>query len=564
MNYNIRGKNIILGNPDSSDGEVKIKSNEHINFNICDVDVFKITCNGVDLVSGNFSVPAIDISSTNDATSKSDTNASIYTAGGLAVSKSIFTNKLDTFNSAIHLNGSQSLYSDDSLTTSIQVGGTSYLNVTSSSVTIPASTNLVVSDTTNNTTYAGAQSVEIAGGLKVAGDIKVPADSAFVIGDKGIGSSRVQLHKDATVGYLDFGLSKFHIRNDTPESVVEFQQDKDVVFHGTNDASSSTVGGVVMSGGLAVAKKVYSGSGYYGDIMTTIQPNVITMASLTTTGTLNAGSISSGFGAIDNGTSSIRCGNLYAGDPTSSGIQSSFYGGIEVLEENGSRASVNLYGPGTPLSGVGDDFGRIRFSGNESTPVTSSAETVASIVVDSATASWGSGSDERSRMQFFVNNGTSTTEFFRFDGASGVDAVQTYKDIDFNGNDHINESDIRLKSNVIKYKKNFLEIVNKCEVKSFNFKKEYNYNPEKKRVGLIAQDLEKYAPELVSEKKKTRVSYGDEDKVTCNDRCSCGHCIYDCKVVNHSGLMYVMWGAIQELSEQNRRLRIRLSKLENR
>ena len=78
------------------------------------------------------------------------------------------------------------------------------------------------------------------------------------------------------------------------------------------DAIAISSGGVVtmnqipvLSAGLNV-----SGGTIAGTVATATQNSITTMTGLTTTGALNAGSITSGFGAIDNGTSNIRSATI--------------------------------------------------------------------------------------------------------------------------------------------------------------------------------------------------------------------------------------------------------------
>ena len=94
----------------------------------------------------------------------------------------------------------------------------------------------------------------------------------------------------------------------------------------TTDSSSSTSGALIIDGGVGIAKKLFVGTD--ADIDGTLEADAITLngtalgslyspiagsSSIVTTGALNSGSITSGFGAIDNGASAITTTGVITG-----------------------------------------------------------------------------------------------------------------------------------------------------------------------------------------------------------------------------------------------------------
>ena len=94
----------------------------------------------------------------------------------------------------------------------------------------------------------------------------------------------------------------------------------------TTDSSSSTSGALIVDGGVGIAKKLFVGTD--ADIDGTLEADAITLngtalgdiyspkagsSSIVTTGALNSGSITSGFGAVDNGASAITTTGAVSG-----------------------------------------------------------------------------------------------------------------------------------------------------------------------------------------------------------------------------------------------------------
>ncbi len=110
-------------------------------------------------------------------------------------------------------------------------------------------------------------------------------------------------------------------------------------------------------------------------------------------------------------------------------------------------------------------------------------------------------------------------------------------------------SDIRSKENIKKYKKGLNELMRLNPV-SFNYKAEFDWGTDT-YVGLIAQDVEKVVPSMVTEKKVKDIN--------------------DFKEVDPSELVYILINAVKEQQKQidelkadNNALKARIIKLENK
>lgn len=100
-------------------------------------------------------------------------------------------------------------------------------------------------------------------------------------------------------------------------------------------------------------------------------------------------------------------------------------------------------------------------------------------------------------------------------------------------------SDIRAKDNLILLPKNMLDLVNKVSVYTFNYKN----NPSLRLPGLIAQDLVDY--DIDGAKLVDNLDADGENSFMS---------------IHESKLIYVLWGAVQELSEEVKELKKQLGK----
>ena len=143
---------------------------------------------------------------------------------------------------------------------------------------------------------------------------------------------------------------------------------------------------------------------------------------------------------------------------------------------------------------------------------------------------------------FRVNN--NTTAIMNIAAAQ----IDVNVDIDFNGNDHIGESDERTKENIALADLDFLKIVDSCPVHSYNYKAEYTNNQSNK-IGIIAQHLEQAEPSLVKTVVKKPICRCGASHFS-SEPCECEKkgTIEDCRVLEQQKIIYTLWGAVRQLS----------------
>ena len=102
-----------------------------------------------------------------------------------------------------------------------------------------------------------------------------------------------------------------------------------------------------------------SATTYLGTIATVTQNSVTTMTGLVTVGILNSGSITSGFGNIDIGASTLDCGALTATTGTfSSYLQGTTGNGyLDLRGDSGAGSGVRIDDSGNVLIGTTTDIG---------------------------------------------------------------------------------------------------------------------------------------------------------------------------------------------------------------
>ena len=101
-------------------------------------------------------------------------------------------------------------------------------------------------------------------------------------------------------------------------------------------------------------------------------------------------------------------------------------------------------------------------------------------------------------------------------------------------------SDVRSKENIKNYNKGLAELLQLRPV-SFKYKKEFNWG-EKTYVGLIAQEVEKVVPSMITEKEVQNIS--------------------DFKEIDPNELTYMLINAVKELKAENDILKVRIAALE--
>jgi len=123
-----------------------------------------------------------------------------------------------------------------------------------------------------------------------------------------------------------------------------------------------------------------------------------------------------------------------------------------------------------------------------------------------------------------------------------------------------NVSDMRLKENIKEYN-DCLGLVNSIKIYTYNYSAKGDYASlnlaEGKQYGFLAQDLEKYFPELVKENNVPNIKgIKDGEKVEKVDATY--------KSVNHVGMIPILTRAIQEQQELIERLEKRITELEKK
>lgn len=136
------------------------------------------------------------------------------------------------------------------------------------------------------------------------------------------------------------------------------------------------------------------------------------------------------------------------------------------------------------------------------------------------------------------NNGpvAGATSLFQVNGSAGKTTGEQFWDV---------ISDERLKKDTMPFEDGLKELLNVRPVR-FHYNGKHNTNPDKEEVGIIAQEIEKIFPYMVS---KTNVS-GEEKDLPENLRS-----------FNGSALIYVMINAIQELAHRVETLEKEVGKL---
>ena len=141
----------------------------------------------------------------------------------------------------------------------------------------------------------------------LSGSSIVVPDSGLTLGSTAVTSTAAELNLlDGVSGLVQADLTKLAAVDSTAAEL-------NIVDGGTS-ATSTTVADadrvVLNDNGTMVQVAVTDLSAYFDDEITAM-PNLVTTAA-TTVGALDSGSITSGFGAIDNGTSNIRSATITA------------------------------------------------------------------------------------------------------------------------------------------------------------------------------------------------------------------------------------------------------------
>ena len=119
-----------------------------------------------------------------------------------------------------------------------------------------------------------------------------------------------------------------------------------------------------------------------------------------------------------------------------------------------------------------------------------------------------------------------------------------FRNVDINTGNLNFSSDRRVKKNIKNVQETCLDKINKIKVKTFDYIDEgqKEYEESKNHIGFIAQEVEEVFPEL----KETLVTTKDDSK---------NSGIKDRKFLKETKLIFVLWKAVQELSQEVEKLK---------
>ena len=119
-----------------------------------------------------------------------------------------------------------------------------------------------------------------------------------------------------------------------------------------------------------------------------------------------------------------------------------------------------------------------------------------------------------------------------------------FKNVDINTGNLNFSSDRRVKKNIKNVQETCLDKINKINVKTFDYIDEgqKEYEESKNHIGFIAQEVEEVFPEL----KETLVTTKDDSE---------NSGIKDRKFLKETKLIFVLWKAVQELSQEVEKLK---------
>ena len=235
--------------------------------------------------------------------------------------------------------------------------------------------------------------------------------------------------------------------------------------------------------------------------------NLTTLANVTTVGALNAGTVTSGFGNFDNGSSTLDTGVLTAASMVCT-AGSTFGGGYgadgATIDTDGNLATKGTITTADTLTGLaGASFG----SSNECSISSAGAITAAGALTIGASGApadaifWGTNADDKvtwdaSANMFILADGG--TRYLSMGGESGNYAIDVGNGSAANSGNRgsiraasfVTYSDKELKRDIAPMK-DALSKVMKLDAVSYKMK-----NDDRQEIGFIAQDVAKVVPEV--------------------------------------------------------------------
>jgi len=243
----IKGKRIVLGQPDASEANVCLASDKPIDFQVGGTSVFTIDSTGATHnVSQDLTTSELHVDGTADATSATDTDASVHTLGGLAVEKAVHVGTTADVTGVLSANDTTDATASTDTSASIYCAG---------GVAVEKSVNIGTTCTLGGDLEleSGANINEVAGG---GININISDTNKLVINP-----SDVNCHPPLYVLDTTDASSK----TDSSASIhcngglaCEKTLYADVVnSEATTDCTSNSTGALITSGGIGCAKNIW-------------------------------------------------------------------------------------------------------------------------------------------------------------------------------------------------------------------------------------------------------------------------------------------------------------------
>jgi len=298
-----------------SDTSITASTDDQIDFEIAGADDFTMTANAFNVLTGSH------------ATFADSANAKFGTGNDMLVyhdgSNSYITNatgalKLATETSGIALtigHTTSEVTVADNLTVTGTLTGTLATAAQGSVTSLGTLTTLTVDNIiTNGTTIGHTDDTDLItladGAVTVAGTIGsgaitstgIVTGTAFTAGSAVLAEAELELLDGLTAG------TAIASKVVTTDSSIDTTGQRNLTISGELDAATGDFSGDVDVDGTLEADAITIGSTAIGSIYGVVAGS----SSILTTGALDTGSITSGFGAIDNGTSNIRSATITA------------------------------------------------------------------------------------------------------------------------------------------------------------------------------------------------------------------------------------------------------------
>ncbi len=315
--------------------------------------------------------------------------------------------------------------------------------------------------------------IDLEGSIDVNGTLET---DAFSINGTSVTATGAELNYSDTGQSVGVVVASKVVTADANKDVASF---RNITLTGELDAGSLDVSGDADIDGTLEADAITIG----GTAIASVLSPVAGSSSIVTTGALNAGSITSGFGSIDNGSSAITTtgtitgGQLTVDDITINGSTITDAG--DLTFDLGGDLIIDVFGSDILLKNNGQHFGTIANSSND-------------LLIESKIQ------DED--IVFKGNDGGSTITALTLD-MSGAGAAT------FN-NDVTAFSDKRLKTDIEPITNALPKIMQMQGV----YYKRNDVDNAREQVGVLAQDMEAILPEVVltadDEMQTKSVDYG--------------------------------------------------------